>query len=216
LRLRAVIPGDFFPSRQTWRLREASSFVSLDPILQSLPINQIPVMKNRNLNLQNGLIVIACLFGALAARATTCTNVLFSASQTLTVVSSNGHDPERRLPVHLSFGRILSPRWRATAGPLLGIGANITFKRAEGRPFELGSVMGNLLPKRRAHDERAVRRHGAKVASASPGGRHHRHCRQLRCPRRQTREGILLAAPHTLVSLQPQPCKSTNHELLIT
>jgi len=107
-----------------------------------------------------------CLLGAPAAHAVT--NSFFTGSQTATVVSSNINaitiqSGDFRFTYSAdgywapcsgctSTGRFFSVYWPTgvqaqaiTAGPLLGNGANITIKRADGKLFDFWAFTGKLL-----------------------------------------------------------------------
>jgi hypothetical protein len=116
---------------------------------------------------------VAALFTALifasVAPAATNTNVFFNVAQTMTVVSSNlttitinssgylftySQDGYFTGGVGLTnpVGRFFSVLWpdgidaqAYTAGPLVGKGANITIKRADGKKFNLQSFTGKIL-----------------------------------------------------------------------
>jgi hypothetical protein len=107
----------------------------------------------------------ACLLGAPAAWAVT--NVLFDASQTSTLVVSNinavtiqsgddrftcSADGCWSSGAGTPTGRFFSVFWpdgvqaqASIAGPLLGTGANLTLKRADGKPFDLQAFTGKIL-----------------------------------------------------------------------
>lgn len=107
-----------------------------------------------------------CLLIAPAAEAVT--NIFFNASQTAAVVASNANAVTLSTGDYLftysvdgywavcpgcnPTGRFFSVFWPAgvqaqaiTAGPLLGKGANITIKRADGKLFDLRAFTGKLL-----------------------------------------------------------------------
>src|SRR5512140_137578 len=113
-----------------------------------------------------GLIAAcACLNGAPATQA--ITNVFFNASQTSALVVSNLNAVTIRSGDYLftysadgywssgggaPTGRFFSVLWpngvqaqAITAGPLLGTGANITIKRADGKLFDLQAFTGKIL-----------------------------------------------------------------------
>jgi len=107
----------------------------------------------------------ACLLGSSAAQSVT--NVFFNASQTATLIVSNINaitiqSGDYRFTYSVDgywssgggtpTGRFFSVFWpdgvqaqAITAGPLLGTGANITFARADGKPFDLQAFTGKIL-----------------------------------------------------------------------
>ncbi len=114
----------------------------------------------------NGLIAAcACLLGAPATQAVT--NVFFNATQTSTLVVSNinavtiqsgdyrftySSDGYWSAGGGTPTGRFFSVFWpdgvqaqAITAGPLLGTGANITLKRADGQLFDMQAFTGKIL-----------------------------------------------------------------------
>lgn len=115
-----------------------------------------------------GVLLFATLIQTATVLATTYTNVFFNASQTMTVVSSSINAVTIRSgdywftysvdgywspsPGGAPTGRFFSVNWPTgvqaqaiTAGPLLGKGANITIKRADGKKFDLKSFTGKIL-----------------------------------------------------------------------
>jgi hypothetical protein len=114
-------------------------------------------------------LLLSCLLFAPATQAATNTNIFFSASQTMTVTASNmttvtinsggyrftySQDGYFTGGVGLTnpVGRFFSVVWpngvqaqAYTAGPLVGNGANITIKRADGKLFDLQSFTGKIL-----------------------------------------------------------------------
>ncbi|MDD5138735.1 MAG: hypothetical protein PHY43_00570 [Verrucomicrobiales bacterium] len=106
-----------------------------------------------------------CLFGAPPTKAVT--NVFFNASQTSTLIASNINavtiqSGDYRFTYSADgywssgggtpTGRFFSIFWPTgvqaqaiTAGPLLGTGANITLKRADGKIFDLQAFTGEIL-----------------------------------------------------------------------
>ena len=117
------------------------------------------------LSLASLIFAGACLSGAPAARAVT--NLFFTGSQTSTVVSSNLNavtiqSGDYRFTYSADgywssgggppTGRFFSIFWPTgvqaqaiTAGPNLGVGANITLKRADGKLFDLQAFTGKIL-----------------------------------------------------------------------
>lgn len=114
----------------------------------------------------NLIAVGACLLGVPAARAVT--NVFFNAPQTATLVVSNINSVVinsggyrftytvdgywSASPGGTPTGRFFSVFWPTgmqaqaiTAGPSVGIGANITVQRTDGKPFDLWTFTGKLL-----------------------------------------------------------------------
>jgi|SRR5436309_8706933 len=122
-------------------------------------------MKAPLISLKPLLAACACLLGAPTTPAVT--NVFFNASQTSTLVVSNMNAVTIRSGDYLftysadgywsagggtPTGRFFSVLWPAgvqaqaiTAGPLLGTGANITLKRADGKLFDLQVFTGKIL-----------------------------------------------------------------------
>lgn len=113
------------------------------------------------------LLLVLC-FQAVTARAVTYTNVFFNASQTRTVLASSINEVTIRSGDYTfaysvdgywapyaggqPTGRFFSVNWPAgvqaqaiTAGPLLGKGANIVLKRADGKKFDLKAFTGKIL-----------------------------------------------------------------------
>src|SRR5580765_6917979 len=110
------------------------------------------------------MTVCACLAGAPATQA--ATNVFFTGSQTSTLVVSNINavtiqSGDYRFTYSADgywssgggtpTGRFFSIVWpngvqaqAITSGPLLGNGANITLKRADGKRFDLLSFTGRI------------------------------------------------------------------------
>lgn len=114
------------------------------------------------------LWMAASFFQAVPALAMTYTNVFFNASQTMSVVSSSINAVTIRsgdywftysvdgywspYPGGQPTGRFFTINWPTgvqaqaiTAGPLVGKGANITIKRADGKKFDLKSFTGKIL-----------------------------------------------------------------------
>ena len=114
------------------------------------------------------VLLIAGLFQAATALATTYTNVFFNPSQTKTEVSSSINSITIRSGDYLftysvdgywapviggqATGRFFTVNWPTgvqaqaiTTGPLVGKGANITIKRADGNKFDLRSFTGKIL-----------------------------------------------------------------------
>lgn len=111
------------------------------------------------------LALCICMGGAPSARAVT--NIFFNASQTATLVVSNANAVTIRSGDYLftysadgywssgggaPTGRFFSVLWpngvqgqAITAGPLLGTGANITLKRADGKLFGMQAFTGKIL-----------------------------------------------------------------------
>src|SRR5580765_1959654 len=111
------------------------------------------------------MTVCACLAGAPATQA--ATNVFFTGSQTSTLVVSNINaiaiqSGDYRFTYSVDgywspgggppTGRFFSVYWPTgvqaqaiTTGPLLGSGANITLKRADGKLFDLQAFTGKIL-----------------------------------------------------------------------
>ncbi|MBE7497990.1 MAG: hypothetical protein HS117_23860 [Verrucomicrobiaceae bacterium] len=113
------------------------------------------------------LLLLACV-QVVTAFAVTYTNVFFNASQTRTVLASSINEVTIRSGEYTftysvdgywapvaggqPTGRFFSVNWPAgvqaqaiTAGPLLGRGANIILKRADGKKFDLKSFTGKIL-----------------------------------------------------------------------
>lgn len=113
-----------------------------------------------------------CFVAALAlvawSEARAVTNIFFNASQSATVISSNINSVTLRSGDYLfthtvdgywssypggpPTGRFFSVFWpngiqaqAITAGPSVGIGANITIKRVDGKQFDLWAFTGKLL-----------------------------------------------------------------------
>lgn len=110
----------------------------------------------------------AVLAFAVWSEARAVTNVFFNAAQTATVISSNINAVTLRSGDYLfthtvdgywssyaggpPTGRFFSVLWpngvqaqAVTAGPSVGIGANITIKRVDGKLFDLQAFTGKLL-----------------------------------------------------------------------
>lgn len=121
-----------------------------------------------NLPLKILLAITLGGFASAAARANTYTNFFFTGSQTATLISSNANavtiqSGDYRFtysvdglwaacPSCATTGRFFSVFWPTgvqaqaiTAGPLVGQGANITIKRADGKPFDLWKFTAKLL-----------------------------------------------------------------------
>lgn len=113
-------------------------------------------------------LLLACLLQVVAANAATYTYVFFNASQTMTTMSSSINAVTIRSGDYLfnysvdgywspvqggqPTGRFFTITWPTgvqaqaiTAGPLLGRGADITLKRADGKKFDLKSFTGKIL-----------------------------------------------------------------------
>lgn len=113
-------------------------------------------------------LIVACAGRLLVPAAYAVTNTFFTGAQTATVVSSNINIVEissgsyrftytadgywSAAPGGTPTGRFFSVFWPSgiqaqaiTAGPDLGKGANITIKRADGKPFDLWAFTGKLL-----------------------------------------------------------------------
>jgi hypothetical protein len=114
------------------------------------------------------VLLLAGFLHAATANATTYTYIFFNASQTMTVVTSSINSVTIRSGDYLftysvdgywspapggpPTGRFFTIAWPTgvqaqaiTAGPLLGTGANITLKRADGKKFDLKSFTGKIL-----------------------------------------------------------------------
>src|SRR5688572_9021875 len=112
-------------------------------------------------------LAIAFLFFVALSEARAGTNVFFSAAQTAVVVSSNINAVSIRSGDYLfthtvdgywspyqggtPTGRFFSVFWpngiqaqAITAGPSVGIGANIIIKRVDGKRFDLRAFTGKL------------------------------------------------------------------------
>ncbi|HEX9046044.1 MAG TPA: cadherin-like domain-containing protein [Verrucomicrobiae bacterium] len=119
-----------------------------------------------NLKVFSFMLLIGCLLGKASVLAST--NVLFDATQTMTVVSSNSTTVTINSGGYLftysvdgywsasaggtPTGRFFTVLWpngveaqAYTAGPLAGTGANITIKRADGNVFDLQAFTGKIL-----------------------------------------------------------------------
>lgn len=114
------------------------------------------------------VLLFVASFQVATVFAVTYTNVFFNASQTRTVLASSINEVTIRSGDYTftysvdgywspvaggqPTGRFFSVNWPAgvqaqavTAGPLLGKGANITLKRADGKKFDLKSFTGKIL-----------------------------------------------------------------------
>ncbi len=116
------------------------------------------------------LVAFVSTFSVLATstNGATYTNVFFDSSQTATVLNSNINSATIQsgdyrftysidgywspAPGGEPTGRFFSVFWPAgiqaqgiTTGPLVGSGANLTIKRADGKPFDLATFTGKLL-----------------------------------------------------------------------
>lgn len=111
------------------------------------------------------LAACTCLLGTAATHA--ATNVFFDAAQTATLIVSNINavtlqSGDYRFTYSVDgywssgggtpTGRFFSVFWPTgvqaqaiTAGPLLGTGANLTLRRADGKPFDLQAFTGKIL-----------------------------------------------------------------------
>lgn len=122
----------------------------------------------RSQGLLHGVLLLAVCFHARTASAVIYTNVFFNASQTRTVLASSINEVTIRSGDYTfaysvdgywspvaggqPTGRFFSVNWPAgvqaqaiTAGPLVGRGANIILKRADGKKFDLKSFTGKIL-----------------------------------------------------------------------